>query len=230
MQEQSLTQEISKERSFFNKVYGWMAFALFITGFASLYVISSPNLLRILYGNSMILIGLFIAELALVFYLSRNISKMSLSAAKISFIGYSILNGVTLSGIFLIYTGASIVQTFMITALTFTFMSIYGYTTKSDLTELGKLMFVGLVGIIIASLINIFMRSEMIYWIISYVGVIVFIGLTAYDTQKIKKMLHQITGDEDTYHKYAILGALTLYLDFINLFIMLLRIVGNRRN
>lgn len=230
MSEPSLTQSMQKERSFFNKVYGWMAFALFTTAFSSYYVLSSKSLMQMIFGNSLIFFGLIILELAAVFYLSRNISKMSIQSAKLIFIGYSMLNGVTLAGLLVMYTGASIFQTFVVTALTFSFMSIYGYTTKTDLTDLGKLMFMGLVGIIIASVANIFFRSSGLTLIVSYIGVIVFIGLTAYDTQKIKQMLHQIAEDEDTYQRYAILGALKLYLDFINLFIMLLRILGNRRN
>ncbi|OGI08769.1 MAG: hypothetical protein A2Y40_00610 [Candidatus Margulisbacteria bacterium GWF2_35_9] len=230
MANKTLTQTMQKERLFFNKVYGWMSFALFITGFSSFYVISSKTLLQALYGNPFLLFGLILLELGTVFYLSSNIQKMSLQTARITFIAYSILNGVTLSGLFMVYTGASVTMAFLITALTFSFMSIYGYTTQTDLTDMGKLMFVGLIGIVIASVINIFAQSSVLYWAISYIGVIVFIGLTAYDTQKIKQMMHQIVGDEDTYQKYAILGALTLYLDFINLFIMILRIVGNRRD
>ena len=228
MVNKSNTQMATLEQKFFNRVYSWMTFALILTGVTALYVTASPALQKLVLGNPLVLFGLIILELIAVASLAGAINKMSLATATYVFVGYSVLNGLTLSGIFMLYTGASIALAFFITAATFGVMTVYGYTTKSDLTQMGKLMFMGLIGIIIASLVNIFLRSPMMDWIISYVGVAVFIGLTAYDTQKIKAMLSTVGNDEVAYQKYSILGALTLYLDFINLFIMILRIVGNR--
>lgn len=221
---------VSGERTFFNRIYAWMTFALFLTAAAAIYVVSSPSLTTLIFTSPFLLFGLVIIELIMVGTLVGAIQKMSLSTASGVFVCYSILNGVTLSGLLLVYTGASVGLAFMVTALTFGAMTIYGYQTKADLTEMGKLMFMGLIGIIIASVVNIFLHSPMIDWLISYVGVGVFIGLTAYDTQKLKLMYAQIEGDEVMVQKYALVGALTLYLDFINLFIMILRVVGNRRD
>ena len=218
------------EQKYMNKVFSWMGVALLITAATSFYVLTSKSLQSMLFGNPIILIVLMIAEFAMVASLAAAINKMSLQTANLVFVGYSILNGLTLSGLALVYTGASIASAFLVSALTFTAMAIYGSTTKSDLTELGKLAFMGLIGIIIASVVNIFMHSSAMEMIISYIGVAVFIGLTAYDTQKIKAMVSDLSLDEETAKKYAILGALTLYLDFINLFIMILRIVGVRNN
>ena len=159
--------------------------------------------------------------------LAAAVDKMSVSTAMSVFVGYSVLNGITLSGLLLVYTGASVAMAFIICAATFMVMSIYGATTQADLTDLGRLSMMGLFGIIIASVVNIFMHSTAMEMIISYVGVLVFVGLIAYDTQKLKAMAQNLNNDE-AYQKYAILGALTLYLDFINLFIMILRIVGVR--
>ncbi len=230
MAKQVAIKTASMEQNFFNRVFGWMAFALLITGGTSLYVITSASAKALIFGNPLVLIGLVVLELAAVFSLVAAINKMSLQTATWVFIGYSVLNGITLSGLALVYTGASIASAFFITAATFVFMAVYGATTKSDLTQLGQLAMAGLVGIIIASIVNIFLRNSGMELIISYIGVVVFIGLTAYDTQKLKVMLHDINGDEVTYQKFAIVGALTLYLDFVNLFIMILRIVGNRRD
>jgi len=179
----------------------------------------------------MLFFGLIIAELGLVFYLSARVQRIQASTATSLFVLYAALNGVTLSFIFLAYTGASIVSTFFICAATFVACSVYGMVTKRDLTSLGGFMAMGLIGIIIASLVNLFIRSAAMTMIISYIGVLVFVGLTAYDTQKLKHMaLTQPAGiDVGVIRKGAILGALSLYLDFINLFIMLLHILGNRR-
>jgi FtsH-binding integral membrane protein len=184
------------------------------------------------FGNSLIFFALIIAELALVFAISGMINKMSAGTATTLFVIYSALNGITLSFIFLAYARASIVSTFFICSATFLACSIYGWTTKKDLTSLGGFFMMGLIGIIIASLVNIFIHSNAMTMIISYIGVIVFVGLTAYDTQKMKDMaLTQPAGlDGEVIRKGAILGALSLYLDFINLFLMLLRIFGRSQD
>jgi hypothetical protein len=187
-------------------------------------------MLQLIFKNPIIFYGLIIAELALVFTLSARVAKMKASTATAMFIGYAALNGLTLSFIFLAYTQSSIASTFFICAATFVACSIYGMTTKRDLTSLGGFMTMGLIGIIIASVVNLFVRSSGMSMIISYVGVLVFVGLTAYDTQKLKTMALSQPADLDAgvIRKGAIMGALSLYLDFINLFLMLLRILGNR--
>jgi hypothetical protein len=211
------------------KVYGWMGLGLLITGFIALYTASSEALLSFVFGSRWIFFGLIILELVAVGVLVSLINKMSANLATLVFILYAVLNGLTLSCIFVVYTEASIASTFFVTAGTFAVMSLYGYTTKTDLTRWGNILFMGLIGLIIASLANYFMKSETLYWITTYAGVLIFVGLTAYDTQKIKNM--NIIGNEgsDEDHKEAIMGALTLYLDFINLFLYLLRIFGRRK-
>lgn len=224
------TQEQVKaeQASFISKVYAWMGIALLITGITAWYVAQSQQLLEMIILNRGVFFGLMIGELALVFVISGMINKLSATAATALFVFYSFLNGLTLSVLFLAYTAASISTTFFITSLTFGAMSAYGYFTKKDLTSLGNLMFMGLIGIVIASLVNMFMHNEALYWVISYVGILVFTGLTAYDTQKIKQMgTMGLNGEAE--RKGAIMGALSLYLDFINLFIMLLRVLGDRR-
>ena len=217
---------------FVRSVYNWMCIGLALTGFIAWFVSGNDTIKQLVFGNSIILIVLIIAELGLVFSISGMINKMSSGTATSLFVLYSALNGVTLSFIFLVYTSASIVSTFFICAATFLACSIYGWTTKRDLTSLGGFLTMGLIGIIIASLVNLFIRSSAMHYIISYIGVIVFVGLTAYDTQKIKNMaLTQPAGlDGGVIRKGAILGALSLYLDFINLFLMLLRIFGQGRD
>jgi FtsH-binding integral membrane protein len=209
-----------------------MAVGLGLTGLVALYVSGSQTMLRLIYGNPMIFFLLILAELGMVFAISGLVQKMSAGTATSLFVIYSALNGATLSFIFLVYTRASIVSTFFICAGTFTACSIYGWVTKRDLTSLGGFFFMGLIGIIIASVVNWFLRSSGLSMLISYVGVFLFIGLTAYDTQKIKNMaLTQPAGlDAGVIRKGAILGALSLYLDFINLFLMLLRIFGQSRD
>ncbi len=222
------TQLIINE--FVRSVYNWMAIGLALTGFVAFYVANSESMMRLIFGNKIIFFGLIIGELALVFTISARVQKIKASTATALFVLYAALNGVTLSVIFLIYTRTSITSTFFICAATFVTCSIYGMTTKRDLTSLGGFMAMGLIGIIIASVVNIFIGSYGLHMIISYIGVIVFVGLTAYDTQKLKTMaLSQPAGlDAGVVRKGAILGALSLYLDFINLFLMLLRILGNR--
>ena len=217
-----------EERTFIGKVYRWMGIGLFLTAITAYFVASSESMVNMLASNSILFFGLLIAEFGLVIYLSARIQKMSAETATAAFIIYSVLNGITLSLLLLVYTGASVASTFFTTALTFSAMSAYGYFTKRDLTTMGSYLQMGLIGLIIASVINIFWANGTMYWIISYVGVLLFVGLTAYDTQKIKKMGAFVDGVQNT-HKIAILGALTLYLDFINLFIMLLRILGDRK-
>jgi uncharacterized protein len=224
----SMDATAAEQQRFMVRVYNWMTAGLGITGFMAYYIANSPTMLNIVFGNPIVPIVLIIAQIGLVFWLASRVMQMSASKATGVFMLYAGLTGVTLSSIFIVYTAASITSTFLITAGTFGAMSLYGYTTKKDLTSWGSFLFMGLIGIIIASVVNMFMESEMMHAIISYAGVLIFVGLTAYDTQKIKEMniLGNEGTDEDT--KEAIQGALTLYLDFINLFLMLLRLLGNR--
>ena len=215
---------------FIRSVYNWMAIGLGLTGVVAFYVSNSETLMKLIFGNQIIFFGLIIGELVLVFTISARVHKMQASTATSLFVLYAALNGATLSAIFLIYTSSSITSTFFICAATFIASSIYGMVTKRDLTSMGQFMFMGLIGIVIASVVNLFVRSSGMSLVVSYIGVVVFVGLTAYDTQKLRTMaLSQPAGlDSGTVRKGAILGALTLYLDFINLFLMLLRILGNR--
>ncbi len=218
--------------SFIQSVYNWMAIGLALTGGVAFYVSHSPSLMSLIFGNQILFFGLIIGELGLVFYLSARVQKIQASTATALFVIYAALNGATLSFIFLAYTSTSIASTFFICSGTFVACSIYGMVTKRDLTSLGGFMSMGLIGIIIASVINLFIRSSAMTMIISYIGVLVFVGLTAYDTQKLKHMaLTQPAGlDAGVVRKGAIIGALTLYLDFINLFLMLLHILGGSRD
>ncbi len=227
-------------RNYMLKVYNYMGSALLLTGFIALLTfklaaVTAPSgeLIGLTsLGNSLYNSGLawvvMLAPLAVVFYMSFGIAKMSASKAQTVFWIFASLMGLSLSSIFIAYTGTSITRVFFITAGTFGAMSIYGYTTKRDLTKFGSFLMMGLIGIIIASLVNIFMKSSMMYFIISILGVLIFVGLTAYDTQKIKNM-YLVSDSGELMGKKAIMGALTLYLDFINLFIMLLRLFGQRR-
>jgi FtsH-binding integral membrane protein len=217
--------------NFVRSVYNWMAIGLALTGFMALYVSNSETMLRLIFGNPFVFFALILGELGLVFFISGRIDRMSAGTATSLFVLYSALNGVTISFIFLAYARASIVSTFFICAGTFIGCSIYGWTTKKDLTSWGGFLTMGLIGIIIASLVNMFIRSSGMSMVISYIGVIVFVGLTAYDTQKLKNMALTQPADLDgaVIRKGAILGALSLYLDFINLFLMLLRIFGTAR-
>ena len=219
----------SYQAVFITKVYNWMALALFITGIVAYYTASSPEIFNAIVGSRILFFGLILGELGLVIYLSRAINTMSRSMAIGAFLVYSVLNGLTMSVIFMAYTSTSIATTFYITAGTFAAISFYGYTTKKDLTSIGNMAFMALIGIIIASIVNMFLQNEMMYWIISYLGVAIFVGLTAYDTQKLKAIASRGFANEDGMEKMAIMGALTLYLDFINLFLFLLRIFGDRR-
>ena len=210
------------------KVYVWMTLALAITGFTAYGVATSPGILQAIYTNQILFWGLIIAELALVFGVSAAINRISLTMATLMFILYSVINGALMSYIFLAYTASSVATVFFITAGTFGAMALLGYTTKTDLSSMGKILFMALIGLIIATIVNLFVKSSGFTLILSYVGVLIFVGLTAWDSQKIKQMLLQAPDAGEGAQKLALLGALTLYLDFINLFIYLLRIFGKR--
>lgn len=215
---------------FLAKVFNWMAIGLGVTGLVA-YVTAYSGLAQMIMATPLFFV-LIIAELGLVFYLSARIDKIQAATATALFTGYSVLNGLTLSMIFLAYTSSSIAATFFITAGMFGAMAIYGMVTKRDLSGLGSFMFMGLVGILIASVVNIFLKSSSLYWAISMIGVLVFTGLTAYDVQKIKRMGEEgiMAQGDSAIRKGAIMGALALYLDFINLFLMLLRFFGGSRD
>ena len=210
------------------KVYVWMTLALMITGATAYGVATSPGIQMALFSNQLLFWGLVIAEFALVIGISAAINRLSLTTATLMFVLYSVINGAMLSSIFLIYTMSSIASVFFITAGTFGVMALIGYTTKKDLTSMGRILFMALIGIIIATVVNIFLKSSGLQMIVSYLGVLIFVGLTAYDSQKIKNMLQMAPDASEASHKLALLGALTLYLDFVNLFIYLLRIFGRR--
>ena len=210
------------------KVYVWMTLAMIITGMTAYGVANSPVLLNMLFQSGFSVIMLFIAQIAVVMFLSAAINRMSLTTATLLFILYSILTGLTFSVIFIVYTMSSIASVFFITAGTFGAMTLFGSFTKTDLSPVGRFLYMGLIGLIIATLVNFFMKSTGMAMILNYVGVLIFVGLTAYDTQKIKQMLIMCDNMDEGAHKIALLGALSLYLDFINMFIYLLRIFGNR--
>lgn len=216
---------------FLAKVFNWMAIGLGLSGLTAFAVTNSVAAQRIIFGNPIVFYGLIFGELGLVFYLSARVQKISAAAATRLFVLYSALNGATLSAVFLTYTRSSVTSAFLIAGGMFAAMAIYGMVTKKDLSSLGSFMFMGLIGMIIAAVVNMFLASPMLSWIISGVGVIVFTGLTAYDVQKISAIgaggiLQQ--GDA-AIRKGAIMGALALYLDFINLFLSLLHLLGDRR-
>jgi FtsH-binding integral membrane protein len=215
---------------FLAKVFNWMAIGLGITGVVAWFTASSGLAMQLV--ASPLFMILIVAELGMVFFLSARINKIQAGTATGLFLGYALLNGLTLSMIFLAYTSTSIASTFFITAGMFGAMAIYGLVTKRDLSGLGSFLFMGLVGIIIASVVNIFLKSSSLYWVISLLGVFIFVGLTAYDVQKIKKVGEEgiMEQGEEMVKKGAIMGALTLYLDFINLFLMLLRFFGGSRS
>ncbi len=211
------------QQTFLQRVYQWMSIGLALTGAIAYMISGNLGLMRSLGGGGFLV--LMLVELGLVFWLSSQALRISPQAAITGFLVYSGLNGLTLSYIFLVYTGASIAMTFFITAATFASVSIYGYTTKTDLSSMRGFLFMGLIGILIASLVNWFMKSPLLYWMISYFGLALFMGLTAFDTQKLKMLQERGATSE----QHAIIGALMLYLDFINMFLFVLRIFGNRR-
>lgn len=216
------------QSEFIRRVYNWMALGLAVTAITALFAINS----RLIYSllNPMVMLLLIVGELGIVVALSAAIGRLQSSTALFMFFAYSFLNGLTLSVIFLLYTKASIASTFFVTAGTFAVMSVYGYTTRRDLTSMGSFLMMALIGIIIASFVNFFFRSPSFYWLITYAAIAIFVGLTAYDAQKIKEMAYAgFTGSEEE-RKGAVIGALRLYLDFINLFLLLLRIFGRRND
>ena len=214
-----------------NGVYQWMMVGLLISGLSAFMVTHSTFLLHLLFGNPYAIWVLFFIEIGLVIAISAGINKMDVSTARVLFVLFSIVDGMTLASIFLVYTEASIVTTFFIAAMTFGVMSLYGYFTDSDLSSWGGILFAGLIGVVIALVVNFFLQSPAFEWWISVIGVIVFVGLTAYDTQKIKQMGEAMANDDaQSLNRVAIVGALALYLDFINLFVMMLEFFGNQRN
>ena len=226
-------RELSMSAAFpvlMRKVYLWMTMALAITGFTAYYVATNETLITALVTNQILFWGLAIGELALVIGLTAAINRLSLTTATLMFVLYSVINGATMSFIFLLYTASSITSVFFITAGTFAAMALFGYFTKTDLTSMGKFLIMALIGIIIATIVNIFTKSQGLAVILNYLGVLVFVGLTAYDSQKIKQMLQMAPDAGEGAQKIALLGALSLYLDFINLFLYLLRILGSRRD
>lgn len=214
------------------KVFAWMTLALVITGITAFGVATTPALMQLIFSSRLTFFGLIGLELVLVLAVSSAVSsdRISLTMATLLFVLYSVVNGTTLASIFFAFELSSIATVFFVTAATFGIMSLVGYTTKTDLTSFGKLFFMALIGIIIATIVNIFLGNAMLDMIICYAGVLVFVGLTAYDVQKIKEMCQSAPDTGETMQKLALFGALTLYLDFINLFLYLLKILGNRRN
>jgi len=229
MSDLSLEKSKVLQPGFMTKVYGWMSLALAITAVTAALVASSDFLLALIFSNKFTFYGILIAEVLLVLYIGRNLMNMASGTAAVFFLFYAFLNGITLSVIFLAYTSASVASTFLVTGGTFGAMSLYGYFTNRDLSSWENLLLMGLLGLIIASVVNIFFHNELLYWVCSSAGVLLFVGLTAYDTQKIKAMgLMQEEGSENE-KKTSLLAALSLYLDFINLFLYLLRLFGSRR-
>jgi FtsH-binding integral membrane protein len=216
--------------SVLKRVYLWMTFALVITGLTAMYVVKSQAILELIYSSQYSIMVLFLVQLGVVWLLSSCIHKLSFAVATLLFILYSVLTGIVFSSIFFVYTLGSIANVFLITAGTFAAVSCFGLLTKKDLSNWGTYLFMGVIGLIIASLVNWFFKSEMLYWISSYIGVAIFVGLTAYDTQRIKAMVQEgsMEGEVAT-NRIALMGALSLYLDFINLFLYLLRIFGRRK-
>jgi FtsH-binding integral membrane protein len=217
-----------RQRSFLSQVYAWMTAGLLVTSAVAAYTASTPLVLNLIYGNPFTIWVLFIAQIGLVIGLSAAIDRLAPGTAVALFVGYAALNGLTLSAIFIVYTYTSIAQAFLAAAATFGVMSLYGATTKRDLSTAGNLLVMALIGFVIGSIVNLFWANSALYWVLTYLGIAVFIGLTAYDTQQIKRMSQQ-AHDDTTAQRLAIIGALKLYLDFINLFVLLLRIFGSPR-
>lgn len=211
------------------KVFSWMALALLITGLTAWIVAGSEQLLSIIFSSKATFFGLIIGELVLVIAMTSAINRMSLTTATLLMVLYSVINGTTMSSIFLLYTADSIASTFFVTAGTFGVMSLYGYATKRDLSSWGNILFMGVIGLIIAGVVNMFWGNGTFSLIVSALGVIIFVALTAYDVQKIKVIFNEATAVDETTQKIALLGALSLYLDFINIFLYLLRLLGSRK-
>ena len=213
------------------RVYLWMTLGLFTTGVIAFLVAASPTVLNLVARNPFVFFGAMIGELILVVVLSAAINRLSPAAAALLFFAYAALNGVTISLIFLIYTGTGIAISFFATASMFAAMTVVGYTTQVDLTKFGSLLMMGLIGMIVASIVNLFWANSVLYWIITYAGIALFVGLTAYDTQWIKNATTQAVsaGDTQMEGRVGLIGALRLYLDFINMFLLILRVAGGRR-
>ena len=226
---QTIEQQEEIQRSFILRVYAWMTLGLFVTAVAALWTIYTPGLLHTIVTTPLLFFGLVIGELVLVMVLTAAVSRMTPAIAGLTFLGYAVLVGVTFSVLTLIYTSTSIALTFGITASTFGIMTLFGYTTHRDLTKLGNLLIMALIGLIIAMLANLLFKNPAIYWVTTFLGILIFIGLIAYDTQKLKKMSLSVSQEGGIAAKASILGALSLYLDFINLFLLLLRLFGRRR-
>ena len=222
------TEAVAVSKTFLLNVYNWMTMGLAITGLIA-YAVSTVITEEFIARNIFLFYGLLIFQLLIVIGLSFAINKIPAIVAIGAFFFYSAITGLTFSLLFFVYTSASIASTFFICAAMFGSVSVFGYITKMDLSKIGAFAFMGLIGLIIASVVNMFLRNEMLYWIISYVGVLIFVGLTAWDTQKIKRLAQSIDGKSEAGKKAAIMGALNLYLDFINMFLFLLRIMGSRR-
>ncbi len=226
----ALPDVAAAQKTFIQRVYGWMAAGLALTGVIAWTVANNDEMVRSLFQTPGLFLGLIVLELVLVFGLSGGINQLSSAIATSMFLLYAAVNGVTLAGVFLVYTHESIALTFLVTAATFGAMCVYGMATQRDLTSLGSLCFMALIGMILASVANFFFHSTALYWVITYAGILIFVGLTAYDAQKIKQMhLASVEGTEES-RKGAIIGALALYLDFINLFLLLLRLLGRSRD
>ena len=216
--------------SILKNAYLWMTMALLISGFTAMLVAGNAELVHSIFAVRGTLMVLLLMQLGLIWVISSRISRMSFVTATLLFLLYSVLTGVTLSSIFLLFTAESLSTVFFITSGTFAAVSVYGFVTKKDLSSWGSYLLMGVIGLIIASIVNWFLKSELMYWIVSYVGVAIFVGLTAYDTQKIKQLANACyMEDEETQNKVALMGAITLYLDFINLFLYILRIFGKRK-
>jgi FtsH-binding integral membrane protein len=213
---------------FFNVVYAWMCAGLALTAVVAWWVSTRPDLMQQIFRGPMLIV-LIIAELALVWTISAAVNKLSAPVATGLFMLYSALNGLTLSVIFIAYTHKSLGSTFLVTAAMFGAMSVYGMVTRRNLLALGSFLFMALIGLILASLVNIFLQSSAMYWVITYVGVLIFVGLTAYDTQRLKLIAVQTANDPARAARLAVNGALALYLDFINLFLLMLRVLNDRR-
>jgi len=222
----STAETETRVRSFINSVYAWMFGGLLLTAFASAWVITSPAMQQLIFGNRFMIFGLIIVELGLVFAMSAGLRRFSPATAASMFLVYSLLNGLTLSVVLLAYTQSSVVQAFITAAGMFGAMSVYGLVTKRDISSWGSFLFMGLIGIVISMVVNMFIRSANLDFAISVIGVFIFVGLTAYDTQKLKSFA---MADGPMRESLAVFGALQLYLDFINLFLFLLRIFGSRR-
>jgi uncharacterized protein len=225
----SVDLQADTQRAFINRVYGWMTLGLVLTTVAALIIYSIDGLALSIVSNPLPFYGLMGGELLLVVALSALIKRLSTPLAALLFALYAVLNGITFSMLLLIYTASSVAITFGITACTFGIMTLFGYTTQRDLTKLGNLALMALIGLILASVVNIFLNNSVIYWITTYLGILIFVGLIAYDTQKLKRMSMSLEEGGDVAQKASIMGALALYLDFINLFLMLIRIFGRRK-